>query len=71
MLTYGAGKYGWQTVEHERYVGAIIRHLIAYMDDPGGNDSDGGLKHIEHILCNAAFLNDMCQKFYDFVLNYV
>ena len=61
VLTHGAEKYGpntWQDVEYERYVGALIRHLIAFIDDPTGVDSDSGLKHTEHLLANAVFLND-------------
>ena len=61
VLTHGATKYGpntWQSVEYERYVGAILRHLIAFMADPTGYDIDSGLPHIEHVLINAVFLND-------------
>jgi hypothetical protein len=64
VLTYGAQKYfanSWRQVERERYVGAILRHLVAYIDDPNGVDEESGLKHIEHVLCNAAFLNEMSQ----------
>jgi hypothetical protein len=62
VLTYGAQKYSansWRQVERERYVGAILRHLVAYIDDPNGVDEESGLRHIEHVLCNAAFLNEM------------
>ncbi len=65
VLTYGAKKYSdnsWQRVERERYVGAIMRHLMAYIDDPLGVDEESGLLHIEHVLCNAAFLNDMAKR---------
>lgn len=65
VLTHGANKYGdntWQGVEYERYVGALIRHLIAFIDDPNGVDSDSGLKHTEHLLANAVFLNDAVMK---------
>ena len=61
VLTHGAEKYGpntWQAVEYERYIGALIRHLIAFIDDPNGVDADSGLKHTEHLLANAVFLND-------------
>ena len=61
VLTHGADKYGpntWQEVEYERYIGALIRHLLAFIDDPNGVDSDSGLKHTEHLLANAVFLND-------------
>ena len=60
VLTYGAEKYSpnsWQDVEEERYVGALLRHLTAYMQDPTGCDEESGLLHIEHVLCNAMFLN--------------
>lgn len=65
VLTHGAEKYGpntWQKVEYERYVGALIRHLIAFIDDPSGVDSDSGLLHTEHLLANAVFLNDAVVK---------
>jgi hypothetical protein len=61
LLTHGAIKYGpntWQSVEYERYVGAILRHLTAFIADPTGYDIDSGLPHIEHVLINAVFLND-------------
>lgn len=60
VLTYGAKKYepnSWQRVERDRYVGAALRHFTAYMDDPTGRDEESGLLHIEHALCNMAFLN--------------
>lgn len=60
VLTYGAKKYtdnSWQGVERKRYVAALLRHFIEYMKDPQSIDSESGLKHIEHVLCNAMFLN--------------
>ena len=65
VLTHGAKKYGtntWQAVEWDRYVGALIRHLLAFMDDPLGKDADSGLAHTEHLLANAVFLNDAVVK---------
>lgn len=65
VLTHGAEKYSpnsWQNVEYERYIGALIRHLVAFIDDPNGVDSDSGLKHTEHLLANAVFLNDAVMK---------
>ena len=65
VLTHGAEKYApnsWQGVEYERYIGALIRHLVAFIDDPNGVDSDSGLKHTEHLLANAVFLNDAVMK---------
>jgi hypothetical protein len=65
VLTFGANKYqanSWQGVEANRYVAALLRHLVAYMEDPMSTDKDSGLLHIEHVLCNAAFLNEFCQR---------
>ena len=59
VLTYGARKYSpesWKEVERPRYVGALLRHLTAYLKDPHSVDEESGLPHIEHLLCNAAFL---------------
>ena len=61
VLTHGAAKYGahtWRQVEYERYIGALLRHLVAFIDDPTGIDADSGLLHSEHLLANAMFLND-------------
>ena len=61
VLTYGANKYepnSWKNVEVERYVSALLRHFTAFMENPLGKDKESGFYHIEHVLCNAAFLND-------------
>ena len=60
VLTFGAEKYGdntWQGVETERYIGALLRHICAYIEDPYGRDEESRLYHTEHILANAMFLN--------------
>ena len=61
VLTHGAEKYSpnsWKKVHYARYIGALIRHLVAFIDDPTGRDADSGLFHTEHLLANAVFLND-------------
>lgn len=65
ILTYGANKYGpncWQSVEPKRYVGALLRHLTAYLIDPTSVDEESGLLHIDHLLCNAMFLSYLVNK---------
>lgn len=60
---YGNQKYGdpenWRTVEMERYVDAMFRHLLAFVADPDGRDEESGLPHLWHLECNAAFLSEM------------
>lgn len=61
VLTFGATKYSaysWRKVSRDRYTGALLRHLTAYMMDPNSVDAESGLRHSEHLLCNAMFLND-------------
>lgn len=59
VLTYGANKYSansWQQVEPQRYLGALLRHLVEYVKDNNSIDDESGIKHIDHVLCNACFL---------------
>lgn len=60
---YGNRKYGdpenWRTVDPERYRDAMMRHMLAYLDDPHGVDEESGLPHLWHLACNVAFLCEM------------
>lgn len=65
VLTFGANKYGpntWQTVDIDRYIGALLRHLTAYRENPLGFDKDSGLPHTAHLLANACFINDIATR---------
>lgn len=60
---YGNKKYGdpenWKTVEKKKYVQAMLRHLYAYLKDNKSVDSESGIKHYKHIVCNWAFICEM------------
>lgn len=60
---YGNKKYGdpenWKTVEKERYIDAMFRHLLAYVNDTNGKDEESGLPHLWHIAANVAFLCEL------------
>ena len=60
---YGNIKYkdpeNWRQVEPERYKDALMRHLLAYLDDPHSIDDESGLPHLWHAACNIAFLCEM------------
>lgn len=63
VLTFGARKYaanGWRTVPNgrERYTSALLRHLHA-MQMGEKVDKESGLKHVDHLLTNAAFLAEL------------
>jgi hypothetical protein len=60
VLTFGAKKYAdnnWQKVDNaeSRYIGALLRHLSAYMQGEMF-DVESGLSHISHVATNALFL---------------
>jgi len=63
VLTFGAKKYapnGWRIVPDakSRYEAALLRHLAARAQGEV-YDQDSGLRHIDHILTNAAFLAEL------------
>lgn len=62
---YGCTKYpdggtdNWRQVEAERYRDAMLRHMVAYIQDPESKDDESGLPHRWHIECNLAFLAEL------------
>jgi hypothetical protein len=60
---YGNKKYhdpdNWKTVEKERYVDAMYRHLLEYIKDRKSVDEESGLPHLWHLACNVAFLCEL------------
>lgn len=63
---YGNNKYGskegWRTVEAGRYIDALGRHTLAFLENPLSVDEESGLPHLWHLECNAAFLSEMMKK---------
>ena len=62
---YGNRKYGdpdnWKTVELRRYINAMLRHTLAFLDDMNGVDTESGLAHYKHACCNWAFICEMME----------
>jgi len=60
---YGNAKYhdpdNWKQVEPQRYVDAMYRHFLYFVEDPKSIDEESGLPHLWHLACNAAFLIEM------------
>ena len=63
---YGVDKYkdpdNWKKVELERYIDAMLRHTLAFVDDPMGKDEESGIEHYKHIECNLAFISEILKK---------
>lgn len=65
-LKDGAKKYGpynWRTldVETQTYVGAALRHLMAWQDGED-TDPDSGNNHLSHALASLAILVDALES---------
>ena len=50
------GVNGWRHIGVERLRDAMMRHMMAYLDDPYGVAEDSGLPHIFHLAFNVAAL---------------
>jgi hypothetical protein len=64
VLEFGAAKYepeSWRKVPDgvRRYTDALIRHAIACNVDEDAVDPESGLRHVDHMACNAAFLLEL------------
>lgn len=63
VRAYGNKKYGssenWKTVEMRRYVDALLRHTLEFVDNPESVDSESGIPHYKHMACNMAFICEM------------
>lgn len=63
---YGAKKYhnpdNWKKVEMQRYVNALYRHFLAFIDDPASVDEESGIPHYKHMACNMAFICEMMKQ---------
>lgn len=60
---YGNNKYGtvdgWKTIDPSRFIDALGRHALAFLEEPLGVDEESGLPHLWHLECNAAFLSEL------------
>lgn len=62
IMTYGLNKYfegGWKSVEPYRYRAALMRHMMEYLREPYGVDSESNYPHLWHVITNAAFLCEL------------
>lgn len=53
------GRDGWRELSKEAVRDAMLRHMLAYLDDPTGVAEDSKVPHLYHCLCNGSFLCEM------------
>lgn len=56
------GKDNWKRVEMERYIDALYRHFLAFVDDIFSIDDESGIPHYKHMACNMAFICEMMKE---------
>ena len=58
---YGTKKYGsadnWRKVELRRYINALLRHTLEFLEDAHSVDEESGIPHYKHMACNLAFIS--------------
>ena len=63
---YGTRKYGdennWRKVELMRYVDAMLRHTLAFVEDIYGVDEESGIPHYKHAECNWSFISQLMHE---------
>ena len=63
---YGTNKYNspnnWLIIEMQRYVDALLRHLIAFIEDNNSVDEESGIPHYKHAATNMAFICEMMRE---------
>ena len=63
---YGNKKYGdpnnWKMVELSRYIDAMLRHTLAFWEDPNSVDEESGIPHYKHAECNWAFISELMKE---------
>lgn len=54
--TPGYSKNNWATLDKQRVLDALMRHLIAYIENPNAKDEESGLSPLCHVAANLSFL---------------
>ena len=62
VRAYGLKKYpedSWTGVKPQRYIDAMYRHLLSFVEEPTGLDAESHLPHLWHLATNVAFLCEL------------
>lgn len=63
---YGNQKYhspdNRKEVEPQRYIDALYRHFLAFIEDIHSKDVESGIEHYKHMACNMAFLCELLKE---------
>lgn len=63
---YGNEKYhspdNWKQVELRRYIDALYRHFLSFLEDNRSKDTESGIEHYKHMACNMAFICELLKE---------
>lgn len=63
---YGNAKYkdpdNWKAVPTKQWIDALYRHMLEFIDNPRGVDSESGIPHYKHMACNIAFICELMKE---------
>ena len=63
---YGVVKYhdpnNWKKVKVQRYVDALYRHFLAFLENNQSKDDESGIEHYKHMACNIAFICELMKR---------
>lgn len=63
---YGVKKYAdpenWRKVELQRYIDALYRHWLAFLEDKHSKDPESNIEHYKHMACNMAFICELMKE---------
>ena len=63
---FGNKKYhspdNWKQVDVSKFIDAMLRHTLEFINDHDSIDAESGLPHYKHIACNLAFICDMMNR---------
>lgn len=56
------GSDNWKHVDVSKFIDAMLRHTLEFINDHDSIDAESGLPHYKHIACNLAFICDMMNR---------
>lgn len=57
----------WKVVPTKQWIDALYHHMLEFVDNPNGVDSESGIPHYKHMACNLAFICEQMKEDEDVV----
>lgn len=57
----------WKFAPTKQWIDALYRHMLEFVDNPNGVDSESGIPHYKHMACNLAFICEQMEEDEDII----